>query len=247
MFISAREHINASATWTASSTKDGLRVVKQSRRAVAIECRHSYNKSRDSGISCLSRTLARKEAPNDFGEDADQFLTRRRDSIGAELDTKRQLSRSPPLSCSELAAVSRVPSPYKLQPNFNERLQTYYPLHQGPSITVSSADGTTLCAESESDSQRNAAAQSLFRALKRQHTEERLKTLDGHWDKIFGAVELDLAIRDMISLKSVDISENVWETESSYGMFESDNDKKIRSRAKRMRDMWNGWVAKIFG
>ena len=86
----------------------------------------------------------------------------------------------------------------------------------------------------------------MFRALNRQHTEERLKTLDGHLDKILGAVDLDLEIKDVISLKSVDISENAWETESSYGIFECENEK-IRRRAKGMRDTWNGWVEKIFG
>lgn len=198
-------------------------------------------------MSGLPRPLARTEAPNDFGEDADQFLTRRRDSTGAELCTKFQLSRSSSLSCSELAALGRVPSSYKLQSNISERLQTYYPLHQGPSITVSSADGTTLCADSESDSQRNAAAQSLFRALRRHHAEEELKTLDGHSDKIFGAVELYLDIKDMKSLNGVDVSENRWETQSIRGLIEGENERKIRKRAQRMKDTWNGRVAKIFG
>jgi hypothetical protein len=203
---------------TASSTRDELRAVKPSKRAVAIECRHSHNRSRDSGISDLPHPLSRKEASNNFDEDANQFATCRMDSTGAELCTKPRLSGSSSLGCGERVALGRVPSPYRLQSN--ERPQTYYPLHQGPSITVSSVDGTTLCADSDSDSQRIAAAQSLFRALKRKHTEERHKTLDGHLNKIFGAVDLDLKIKDLISLKSVDISENAWETESSYGIFE---------------------------
>jgi hypothetical protein len=41
--------------------------------------------------------------------------------------------------------------------------------------------------------------------------------------------------------------ENAWETESSYGMFDGDNEKKIRRRANGMKDTWNEWAAKIFG
>jgi hypothetical protein len=56
-----------------------------------------------------------------------------------------------------------------------------------------------------------------------------------------------LEIKDMIFLKSVDISEDAWETESGYGTSEGGNQKKIRRRAKRMRDTWNGWVPRIIG
>lgn len=230
-----------------SSLKDKLRAVKPSRRATAIECRHSYNRSRDSGISGLARPLSCNETPNNFGEDADQFVLRRRDSAGAELYTKYQLSRSLSLDCDELAPLRRAPSPYKLRSNFNDRLQTYYPLHQGPSITVSSADGTTLCANSESDTQRNAAAQSLFRALTRQFTEERLKTLDSHMDKILGTVELDLEIKHINALTGVDVSDYEWEIQSMHAIIEGNNERKIRKQVQKVKDMWNKWVAKIFG
>jgi hypothetical protein len=224
------------------------------RRQIAAECRHSYNKSRDSAVSGLPRISTRKERPNDFGEDAEHFITQR-NSTGRMTSLERHVSSPPYPIHSELAALECIPSPYKLQPNFDEMSQTYYPLHQGPRITVSSADGTSLWADGESDSQRNAAAQTLFRALERKNTAKKRQTLDTHLDKIFGSVDLDLEIMDMHVLNGVGVSENRFETQSVHGnmdgnngvdISEGENGRKARSEVKKKRK-WGGWFMKIFG
>ncbi len=245
-FLPTSGHVNASITLTANSMRGEMQFLKPPKRTVAIECRHSHKNGRVSSISGFPGRTENKETPKEFEKDADQFVTRRRDSTGNEIRTKPILSRSSSLGYGELAALRRLPPPQKFQKNFNRDIQTYYPLHQGPSITVSSADGTTLYCDNQSDTQRNTAAQSLFRAMVRQHAEERHKTLDGHMVNIFGTVDLELEIRDINALNGVDVSDYEWEIQSMHAIIEGKNERRIRRQVQKVKATWNRWIAKAF-
>lgn len=97
-----------------------------------------------------------------------------------------------------------------------------------------------LWADAESDSQRNAAAQTLFRELERKNIDDRLSTLDDRMDKFFGTLDLDLEIKDMNTLNSVDVTENRFETQSMHGVMEGNNNINFsgdgqKTYARRMR------------
>jgi hypothetical protein len=65
-------------------------------------------------------------------------------------------------------------------------------------------------------------------------------------DKIFGSVELDLEIKDINAVNDVNVSDYEWEIQSMYVVIDGENERKIWKRAEKMKDMWNGFVRRIF-
>jgi hypothetical protein len=146
---------------------------------------------------------------------------------------------------THLARPNRRPRPRQDPTDYN-------PLHLGPHITVSSADGTRLWPEPhDGNEMKNTAAAILFRTIEARRKQINNQISDGHLDLTIGAIDIE------VQKKSVGARHNVHfvnrpEIQPQQAVFEGQDDNEgqvnkdvLRRVSTKIKKRVSGWWLKL--